>query len=431
MRTWRNASRLGTTAGVYGVTNAVNAAVPIMLLPVLTRYLQPSDYGIVALYEILLGVGIPLVGLSVAGAISRQYYHCDAIDFPSYIGTTILLVVAATLVAGLVVAIAGPGVGRFLGFPPAWLWIVLAATVGQVLVQVTLVMWQVRMKAARFGAFRIAQTVVNLGLSIVLVVGAEMGWQGRVLGQAGSSIIFGALGLGLLIRSGQVMVRYRPQYAQQALRFGLPLIPHALGFMSMTMIDRLFVTRMLGPADLGRYFVGYQIGMGMSLIQNSFNQAWTPWLFGELKANRPGARRLIVRLTYGYFGLLVVLAVLLGLAAPYLMSFLVADTYAGSSQFVAWIAGGYAFVGMYKMVTNYIFYVGRTHLLAMITLLSVGLGVIANYTLISRYGLVGAAQASLLTFGASFVGTWAVAARAYPMPWALREPARTSGRSDP
>ena len=42
-------------SAVYLFSNILNAAIPFALLPVLTRYLTPEEYGEVAMFQTLLG----------------------------------------------------------------------------------------------------------------------------------------------------------------------------------------------------------------------------------------------------------------------------------------------------------------------------------------------------------------------------------------
>jgi len=43
---------------VYTGTNVINKAIPFFLLPIMTRYLTPTDYGIVATFNVLLAVNV-------------------------------------------------------------------------------------------------------------------------------------------------------------------------------------------------------------------------------------------------------------------------------------------------------------------------------------------------------------------------------------
>lgn len=52
-------SSLFRSAGIYTITQMINSAIPFLLMPVLTRYLTPTDYGIVAMFGVLLSFVAP------------------------------------------------------------------------------------------------------------------------------------------------------------------------------------------------------------------------------------------------------------------------------------------------------------------------------------------------------------------------------------
>lgn len=63
-------------SAVYLFSNILNAAIPFALLPILTRYLSPAEYGEVAMFNTLLGALGAFVGLNVVGAAGRKYFDC-------------------------------------------------------------------------------------------------------------------------------------------------------------------------------------------------------------------------------------------------------------------------------------------------------------------------------------------------------------------
>jgi len=81
------ASTLATSSGIYTLFGFVNLAIPLILLPILTRKLTPDEYGIVAMFQLTVSVIYPFIGLNLEGSIARKYYDQDETDFPSYIGT--------------------------------------------------------------------------------------------------------------------------------------------------------------------------------------------------------------------------------------------------------------------------------------------------------------------------------------------------------
>jgi O-antigen/teichoic acid export membrane protein len=157
--------------------------------------------------------------------------------------------------------------------------------------------------------------------------------------------------------------------------------------------------------------------MIVGLVATSFNQAWSPFLFRKLTENDARSRVRIVKFTYIYMAAIAIFALVLSVAAPWFLAFFVGPEFRGAYQYVFWVALGYAANGMYLMVAHYIFFAKKTHLLAVVTLVSAIVNVLLNYFLIRAHGPIGAAQASAASFFVSFVLTWILAARVYDMPW--------------
>ena len=58
---------------IYLLSTLLNRAVPLLLLPVLTRYLTPAEYGTIAILQVFLSFFLSLFGgLNVN--ISRNYF---------------------------------------------------------------------------------------------------------------------------------------------------------------------------------------------------------------------------------------------------------------------------------------------------------------------------------------------------------------------
>jgi O-antigen/teichoic acid export membrane protein len=388
------------------------------MLPILTRFLTPLEYGIVAMFQVLVGIVGIFSGLATHGAISRQYYERETINISKYITNCFYIWIVSSLFIGLVFYLFSEWISHFTDFPAEWLWAVLVVSAGQFIVSVVLILWQVQIKPIPYGTFQILLTLINVGLSLWFIVGFGMGWQGRVDGQVLAYLIFASLGLFILWKNGWLNKwTYESDYVKHALGFSLPLLPHSLGMWAIVMTDRILITNMVGVADTGVYVVGTQIGMIIGLLQHSFNQAWVPWLFSQLKKEDETIKLKIVKITYLYDILIFIAAILLVWISPWLLDFFVGNDFSGANDYVLWIALGYAFNGMYKMVTNYIFYAQKTAYLAAMTFLTAIVNIGLSYLLIRINGTVGAAQGTMLAFLLSFILTWIIANKTYKMPW--------------
>src|SRR5437763_7858501 len=67
--------KLFRTFSIYTIVGFLNAGVGFLLLPVLTRYLTPADYGIISLVNTYVLILMPIVGLCTSSFISVEYYN--------------------------------------------------------------------------------------------------------------------------------------------------------------------------------------------------------------------------------------------------------------------------------------------------------------------------------------------------------------------
>ena len=125
----------------------------------------------------------------------------------------------------------------------------------------------------------------------------------------------------------------------------------------------------------------------------------------------------IVKGTWIYFCVALVIAGGVALLAYWLVYFIAGPKYVEASSALSWIALGQGFSGMYLMVTNYIFYARQTKVLAWVTLLAGGFGVLLAWYLTPVLGISGAGLAFAISMCLRFLMTWALSQRIYPMPW--------------
>jgi O-antigen/teichoic acid export membrane protein len=409
--------KLVRDSAIYVGSGVARNAIPFLLMPVLTRYLSPADVGIVATFEVMLAMGLVFVGLNMHGAIGVNFFKFDRSELMVYIGNVVLISTIASVVTLVLALLAFRVLPLDIPASPLWILLVVMASLAQVLFSISLTLWQVEQRPLPYAAFQILQTALNLGLSVLFVVAYSWGWRGRLVAIVAASIVFGVLSLIVLYRRGCRALDIRADHIKDALRFGVPLVPHSLGNWVLTGIDRLFIASMIGAAATGLYAVGYQIGMIVGLVGTSFNQAWSPFLYLKLTAGDAHSKVRIVQFTYAYIVGIAMFALLLSAVAPWFLGFFVGAEFRGSHAYVFWVSLGYAANGMYLMVAHYVFYAKQTHLLAVVTVLAAALNILLNYVLIRANGPIGAAQASTVSFSVSFVLTWLLAARVHPMPW--------------
>lgn len=414
-------SRFVKNTSIYTVSDILNKMVPFILLPVLTRYLTPQDYGIIAMFFVFTSILGIVMTLETNTAISVNYFKISREKLKIYIANVLLIIAVATCLTILFIVLFSPWLTKILAIPTEWLFVGVIVTLLQFITTINLLLWQSEQNPFPLGIYQISQTIVNLTLSLILIVGFSMGWEGRLIAAVVASVVFGMLSFTFLFKRDYVKFKYNKENIKDALKFGIPLLPHALSVWFRTGIDRVFLTALVSASATGIYTVGFQIASVISILTTAFNKAYAPYLFEKLASITEKNKIKLVKYAYIYFIGLLVLATILSVLAPYLIDIFLGEAFLSSKQYVVWIAFGFAFYGMYSMVVNYVLYTKKTMYLSYVTFSVSLLHVGVSYVLISNNGALGAAQATTITSFITFIGVWYLSQRLYPMPWFGKE----------
>ncbi|GLS89031.1 polysaccharide biosynthesis protein [Psychromonas marina] len=399
----------------------MSATIPFLLLPVLTRYLSPEQYGQVAMFNMFTAGLASIIGLSVHGAANRRFFDKDVTNtqLARFNGNCLFILLSSTVFALFVFSFFYSQIANYLGFPPVWIYFGILNVCCSFLLTLRLGQWQIRGKAKLYGVLQVTNSLVVISFSILFVVVLHLGAEGRIYGMILTGVIIGFISYCTLIKDKLFLFEYNRKDINEALSFGIPLIPHVLGGFLLLSVDRLLINKELGLEMTGVYMVAFSLGSALNIIFNSINKAYSPWLFARLKENDFNKKIDIVKKTYLYFAFLLVMSLLAFFIAPPLLKVMVGEKFYQAAEVLPILLIGQVFFGMYFMVTNYIFYVKKTKYLSYVTIFSGLINVLLLFLLIPSYGISGAALAFLIANVLRFIGTWALSARLYSMPWAL------------
>jgi O-antigen/teichoic acid export membrane protein len=381
--------------------------------------MSPSDYGMVANYLVLLAVLSAFIGLNANSAVAINFFKLDRDNFRKYTANALGILLISTFVLSLLLCVFSGVLLKYLKIPRIWSCIAPFLVSCQFITSINLILWQSEQRPKPYSAYQVLQTMVNVTLILLFVVGLKMTWRGQLLALLVSTVTFALVSFVVIVRRGYLKFEFHDGHIKDALFFGVPLIPHQLSGWLRTGVDRIFLTNIIGIASTGLYSVGYQFGMIIGVLGSAFNRAWSPFLFNKLKSADLGQKTRLVEFIYLCFIAVTVFTLLFSVVAPWVMSFFLGDRFRDSSKFVVWIAFGYAFDVMYYMVANQIFYAKASHLIALATFTSSVVHIILSYSLIRLNGAIGCAQATTISFFIFFILTWTLSARVYPMPWLI------------
>lgn len=409
--------KLLASTSVYTLTSVLNSAIPFLLMPLLTAYLSPADYGILSVITTVVSFVFPFTVMGVGSALYIEYFKLKPGEFPGYVSSIMVIPLICTLINGLLFLPNGNLLYRHLAIPAGWARIIPLLVLLQVVPYLVSIFYQVRREPLAYGRYQTCLTIVNISCSVAFVVFLKMGWQGRLMGIYLAYAVFSLAGIYLIYRLGYLVKIWRYDYVKSALLIGIPLIPHEIGTIIVNTSDRLFISNMVGAEAVGLYSIGYQVGTLVYILATSFNQAWAPYLFETLKEATQDQKQQIVRQSYLFMTALVACFLMLWLVTPLLFRIFINHRFSSAADFVFWVGLGHVFFGMYIMVVNYIYYQKKTHLITYLTFGAGLLNLVLNYLLIQRCGAIGAAYATAISYFTFFLVAWWLSHKIYPMPW--------------
>ena len=406
---------LGRDLAVYGAGDVATQAISFLLLPVYVRFLSPGDYGVLALLLMVEMLAKILFRWGVDSSFMRMYYDCPDQPARRLLASTIFLFLLAANGAVLAVALAvAPSLARHLfgsvSQAPA-LQILLANTFLAGFFFIPFHELRIQRQSGRFIALTITRSLATILLRLTLVIGFRLGVLGVVLADLITTVLFGALMLPrFLALVGPV---FSPKLLREALRFGLPRLPHGLAQQTVAVSDRYILSLYATLHELGLYSIGASFAMGLKLFLNAFEYAWAPFYFAIMR--EPDAKptfRLVA--TWGVAAL-VGLAMLVAAGAPQIVRIMTTPLFQGAAGVMPWIAVGVALQGVYLLTSIGLNITKRTEFYPIATGLAAVTSVGVNLALVPRYGATGAAIANTLSYAVLAGVSATLANRVYPV----------------
>jgi O-antigen/teichoic acid export membrane protein len=409
---------LGETA-VYGVGTAAQSALTLLLLPVYTRVLGPEEYGVFALLlgalyvgEILFRAGVHFAFATLAGHETDD----EARRRLARTTWTLLVLQAAGLL--LVLLPAATGVSRLVTGGEAHAYAVRLIAVHLFLLtpqSVHLFLLRTERRPKRVVAFSLGQLALSLGGGLALVVGMGRGVAGAFEGQLLGSLAFGLPSAMYLLRRlglGTDAACRRELYA-----LGRSYAASHLATVALAYSGRFMLLAFATLHAVALYDVAYKIGMALTLVLAPFSMAWTTGLYDVARSERPHER--FATVLKGLLAALCWAGVALGALAPEAVRVLGGGSYAGAVEIVPLVVTGFILSGAYTFLSMGPALKRSSKEVLVATASSLLASVALGLALVPRFGLVGAAAASLLSSIVLALVMYRGAQRCYPMtyPW--------------
>jgi O-antigen/teichoic acid export membrane protein len=205
----------------------------------------------------------------------------------------------------------------------------------------------------------------------------------------------------------------------QCLAFGWVDVPVRLGAWALRVADRLVLQAYVPLAQVGVYSVGYMLGAtAFDVVASSVNSAILPFFYRTaMERSERASKELFADLAAWNAAVLGLLGLGTLLFAREIIVIFATARFLEAEAIVPLIAWASIFQALANVPNRGIYLVKKTGWLPLVFLAPAGLNVALNFVMVPRWGITGAAMATLTAYPALFLLTLVVAQRAYRIPY--------------
>ncbi|HYP56241.1 MAG TPA: oligosaccharide flippase family protein [Solirubrobacterales bacterium] len=406
--------RLATTGAAYTAANILSKLIAVALLPLYTRYLAPADYGVAeTLFAAVVAASI-VIRFGVIEAVLRFYYEAgedpDKVVRASFAAlfwfATVAALVALPFAAPLSEALLGERAPDLMRIAIGGLWVLT-------LHEYLLTLFRLEERARAFFTVTIANVLAAIAITVALVVGAEEGARGLLLGSYLSGALF-VLGL-IAVHRRRLSLRPDRPLLRRMLRFGLPTMPAELSLYALNFADRIIILRTVGAAEAGLYAVAIKFAQGVNILARGFQLAWPPLAYSIRDDEE--ARRVYATVVSLFLAASAFVVVALWLFARWLARALVDADFFDSYEAVGLVSAAIALYALYRVQLVILGRTGRTEFNFPATLAALVVNVGLNLVLVPPLGIVGAGIALLASYLVVVALMYVFTQRLFPVPY--------------
>lgn len=410
-------------AGIYAIGGLLNRGVSFIMLPIYTRFLTPTDYGVLELLLQTIDVVSIFTGLGLLNGLHKFYYkYDDEKQKREVVSTLFVLVVACYAVACTIGALASPWISNLvfdsldktyftrLTFLNLFLSFLVFVPMGYL---------QARQLPIVFVTMSCCKLLCQVGLNLLFVVHLEMGVVGVLYSQTiALTLVGGGLSIYTFRRVGFNIARDK---ARELFLFGYPFVFNGFAAFITTYSDRYFLDHYQDTATVGLYSLGYKFGfLLMFLPVGPIFRIWNVQRFELAKEDNyvEVFNRFLIWFT------LVVSGAALGIALLVrdLLRTMSAPEFHGAWVIVPVVLVAYVFQGFTNYFNFGIYHAGKSRHMAIGTGFAAIVILALSFWWIPSYGALGAACATLVSFAVRLGYIYVASQKSWPIDYRLRRP---------
>lgn len=379
----------------YLFGNIFNKAIAFITIPIFTRIMTTSDYGIVNTYLSCVSIMSLIVGLSLGNSI-RSAYKDFKENLDEYIASILFLGLINFLVIIILTVLIGTHYIDFISMDLVILCLIQSFM--SFISSTMTIKYMMGMEYIKKTMLLSLPNIVTVILALICLMNMTNDkYYGRIIPNV---IVVSFVGIYYLIKYFRISKKYiNFKYWKYALTLSIPLVFHGLSLNILSSSDRIMITAFNGSSESGIYSLIYNFSMILLVITSSIESVWIPWFNRKVESGQQDEINIMVK---KYIDLVVVATIFILMIGPEILRILAPEEYWEGNILIPPIMVGSFFVFLYSISVNLEYYYKSTKIIALNTLYASIINLILNLIFIPMYGSTAAAFTTVFSYVFSF-----------------------------
>lgn len=381
----------------YLIGNLFNKGFAFLTVPIFTRILSTSDYGIVTTYNSWIAILAMVMGMALHMGIRAAF-----IDYSEKIDKFMSSMMTFTLInGGLISLIIGGGILLLrVNINFILIFLCLLQGIASALIENYSMYLMMQYKYKMRTALMILPNLLSVIFSIVIVLFVLKSdlYMGRIVPTALINIAFGLFTVAMVYKRSSIT--FNKVFLKYALGISAPLVLHGIALNILSQSDRTMITWLADAAQTGIYSLIYNFSMIATVLTTSLDGVWIPWFTEKLKENDTKsinslAKDYINLMTYAIIGVLLV--------GPEVVKILASNKYWVGINIIPPVVLANYIIFAYTLYVNIEHFYKKTKYITINTLIAAGTNLVLNYIFIPKFGYIAAAYTTLFSYFLAFL----------------------------
>lgn len=383
---------------IYAIGEILPKIVSFLLLPVFTRYLTTTEYGIISYTGSFMLLFTVVGTLSLNSYVLRYYFERkEEKQQRLLMGTGYMAIGIMNIMLFVFGWLIFPYAIDYYDIQVPWDPFFKLALINNFLVSfctIPLVVYRVRQDSAKYVGLSFSFSMLTFLFNIIFVVFLKQGVVGYYYSTLIVSIPYFFIYAGII--SKYACFKISKAYIREGLKFSLPLLPGAIAYFFLNMVDRIILERNVPLSEIGIYNIAVTLTSTLGIVIQSGYHAVEPEIYNHY--GEADFYKFVKKAQTIYFSAIYIMALMIALFSQEVFIIMTAPDFHGGYFLVPILTIGVVMSGQNVIYGGVLVSEKRTKIQGGISMIGAAVSFLFNLLLIPFWGTIAAAISRMFSY---------------------------------